>query len=117
VNTVSWVNLQKILTGTNQTVMNVVVPRFFKSIYRKEPIIGTLITMGVVDALIGGLNDSWSLFSVGLGTIGISFAFKLWQMQQRRPLPEEPVVQHYLPARSSSSPLPSLTVSKKKPHN
>ncbi|MEH1924939.1 hypothetical protein [Nostoc sp.] len=96
--------------------MNAVLPRFLKSTYRKEPIISVLMTMGVMDALIGGLNDSWSLFAFGLGTAGIGLGFKLWRFQQRRPLPEEPVVQHYLPSRSSSStPLPMLSVSKKKP--
>ena len=95
--------------------MNAVLPRFLKSAYRKEPIITGLMTMGVVDALIGGLDDSWLLLAVGLGTAGISLAFKLWRMQQRRPIPEEPVVQHYLPSRSSSSTLPMLTVTKKKP--
>ncbi|MBD2666794.1 hypothetical protein B6N60_04785 [Richelia sinica FACHB-800] len=94
--------------------MNAELPRFLKSAYRREPIISALITMGVVDALIGGLDDSWSLFTFGLGTAGISLAVKLWRIQQRPPEPEEPVVQHYLPPRSSSSALPVLNVSKKK---
>ncbi|WP_017315806.1 hypothetical protein [Mastigocladopsis repens] len=95
--------------------MNAVFPRFLKSIYRKEPLISVLITMGVVDALIGGFDDSWSLFAFGLGTAGVTLAYKWWRTQQRQPLPEEPVVQHYLPSRSSSSALPMLSVSKKKP--
>ncbi|MCM0593793.1 MAG: hypothetical protein HEQ35_03180 [Gloeotrichia echinulata IR180] len=96
--------------------MNAVLPRFLKSAYRKDPIISVLMTMGVVDALIGGLDDSWSLFAFGLGIAGISLGFKLWRIQQSRPLPEEePVVQHYLPSRSSSPTLPMLTVTKKKP--
>ncbi|MBH8553749.1 hypothetical protein I8751_15505 [Nostocaceae cyanobacterium CENA357] len=94
--------------------MNAVLPRFLKSTYRKEPLVSVLITMGVVDALIGGLDDSWSLFAFGLGTAGVTLVFKLWRTQQRRPIPEEPVVQHYLPSRSSSPTLPMLTISKKK---
>ncbi|KAF3888324.1 MULTISPECIES: hypothetical protein [Nostocales] len=95
--------------------MNVIFPRFVKSAYRREPIISVLITMGILDAVIGGFNDSWSLFVIGLGTAGATLAYRLWRVQQRPPLPEEPVVQHYLPDRSSSSALPMLTVSKKKP--
>jgi hypothetical protein len=96
--------------------MNLALPRFLKSAYRKEPIISILITMGVVDAVIGGLNDSWPLLTIGLGAAGITFAFKWWRMQQQRPpIPEEPVAQHYLPSRSSSSTLPMLTIVKKKP--
>jgi hypothetical protein len=100
----------------NQAVMNAALPRFLKSAYRREPIISILITMGVVDAVIGGFDDSWSLFAVGLGTAGITLAWKLWRMQQHRPIVEDkPVVQHYLPSRSSSPTLPMLSVTKKKP--
>lgn len=95
--------------------MNVLLPRFLKSAYRKEPIISVLITMGLVDALIGGVGDSWSLFAVGLATAGITLGWRFWRSQQRRSFPEEPVVQHYLPARSSSTSLPMLSVAKKKP--
>ncbi|ARV61762.1 hypothetical protein BZZ01_26870 [Nostocales cyanobacterium HT-58-2] len=95
--------------------MNAVFPRFLKSAYRKEPLISVLLTIGVVDAFIGGFDDSWSLFAFGLGTAGVALAYKFWRIQQRQPIPEEPVVQHYLPSRSSSSALPMLSVSKKKP--
>ncbi|MFM7364541.1 MAG: hypothetical protein ACKO11_08605 [Cuspidothrix sp.] len=95
--------------------MNAVLPRLLKSAYRKEPILSALITMGVVDALIGGLDDSWSLFAFGLGTSGIALIFKLWRIQQRPPVPEEPMVQYYLPPQSSSDPLPVIKVAKKKP--
>ena len=46
---------------------------------------------------------------------GIALVFRLWRMQQRPSLPEEPVVQYYLPPQSSADPLPVLKVSKKKP--
>jgi hypothetical protein len=95
--------------------MNAVLPRFLKSAYRKEPLASILITMGVVDAVIGGLGDSWSLFAFGLGIGGVSLGWRWWRIQQSRPLEEEPQAQHYLPSRSSSSALPMLSVSKKKP--
>lgn len=96
--------------------MNVIFPRFLKSAYRREPIASVLITMGIVDALIGGFGDSWSLFAVGLGTAGVSLVWRLWRLQQQQPLPEEPsTTQLYLPSRSSSTALPMLTGVKKKP--
>ncbi len=100
--------------------MNAVLPRFLKLSYRKEPIVSVLITMGIVDALIGGFDDSWSLFIVGLGTTGISLAWRWWCAQQRQPLHEEPVAQqqqYYLPPQpsSSTSTLPMLSIPKKKP--
>jgi hypothetical protein len=87
--------------------MNVVLPRFLKTAYRKEPIISVLITIGIIDTLIGGLNDTWSLFTFGLGTTGVALALKLWRMQQH-PIPQETVVQHYLPPQASNAPLPMI---------
>lgn len=95
--------------------MNVVLPHLLKSAYRREPIISSLITIGVVDALIGGFDDSWSLFWFGIGTAGVSCALKWWKSQQNQPIEEEVVVQRYLPPQVSNSPLPMLSVSKKKP--
>ncbi len=97
--------------------MNVLLPRFIKSSYRKEPLITVLITMGVVDALIGGLNDSWSLFGFGVCAAGLTLSYKWWRVLQRRPFPEEPVIQHYLPSRSSNSALPTLNSYKKNSSN
>lgn len=96
--------------------MNAALPRFLKSAYRKEPLPSFLITIGVVDAVIGGLDDRWSLFTFGLGTVGVAFALRWWLLQQRRPEPSQPVVQRYLPSGSSRPALPTLTASKKKPH-
>jgi hypothetical protein len=93
--------------------MNALLPRFLKSAYRKEPIITTLLTIGVVDAIIGGFDDSWSLFVFGLGTAGFALIYKLWRMPDSDTFPEEQVVQRYLPPQSSNSALPIITVAKK----
>ncbi|BAZ41997.1 hypothetical protein NIES4101_79650 [Calothrix sp. NIES-4101] len=96
--------------------MNVAFPRLLKSAYRKDPIVSVLITMGLIDALIGGFDDSWSLFAFGLGTAGLTLCWRLFKIQQNRPLQEaETASQLYLPPRSSSSALPMLSVQKKKP--
>ncbi|AKG23042.1 hypothetical protein [Calothrix sp. 336/3] len=96
--------------------MNFLLPSFLKSFYRREPVIAILFTIGAIDTLIGGIDDSWSLVAFGLGTAGFSLAYRWWRVQQSRPLPqEEQVVQRYLPAQSSNSVLPMLSVSKKKP--
>ncbi len=96
--------------------MNAVFPRIVKSAYRKEPLITILITMGIVDALIGGFDDSWALFIFGLGTAGTALIVRWLRMQQRPTLQnEESVKQLYLPPHSSNSSLPMLSISKKKP--
>jgi hypothetical protein len=94
--------------------MNAALPRFLKSAYRKEPIPSFLVTIGLVDAVIGGFGDRWSLFTFGLGTVGIAIALRWWMIQQR-PEPPQSVAQHYLPYSSSSRELPMLSVSKKNP--
>jgi hypothetical protein len=97
--------------------MNAVFPRIVKSAYRKEPLITILITMGIVDALIGGLDDSWALFIFGLGTAGTALIIRWLRIKQSPTLqePEVPVKQLYLTSHSSNSSLPMLSISKKKP--
>jgi hypothetical protein len=99
--------------------MNVALPRILKSAYRKEPLISVVMTMGLVDALIGGLDDSWSLFIFGLVITGVSGGLRLWKFQQNRSISQdEPILQQrYLPSKSSAatSALPMLSVTKKKP--
>ncbi|WP_421657902.1 hypothetical protein [Leptothermofonsia sp. ETS-13] len=96
--------------------MNVLWSRFLRSIYRKEPIVGFVATVGVVDAAIGGLSGHWSLLAVGLGTVGTAIALRLWQVQRRsatEPVGDHPA--HILPPQSSRPSLPTLTASKKSP--
>ncbi len=97
--------------------MNAVFPRIVKSAYRKEPLITILITMGIVDALIGGFDDSWALFIFGLGTAGTALIIRWLRIKQSPTLQnsDEPVKQLYLPPHSSNSSLPMLSISKKKP--
>ena len=93
--------------------MNAVLPRFLKSAYRKEPLPSFLITAGMVDAVIGGFDERWSLLSFGLGTVGVAIALRWWLIQQRHSEPPQSVTQRYLPPSSSRPPLPTLTASKK----
>lgn len=93
--------------------MNATLPRFLKSAYRKEPLPSFLVTIGVVDAVIGGLDDRWSLFTFGLGSVGVAIALRWWLLQQHRPEVPRQVPQRYLPPSSSPSPLPTLATAKK----
>lgn len=95
--------------------MNAALPRFLKSAYRREPLPAFLITIGLVNAVIGGFGDRWSLFAIGLGTVGVAIALRWWIVSQKRqPEAPQPVAQHYLPYHSSNSELPPLTVSKQR---
>jgi hypothetical protein len=64
--------------------MNITSPRFLKSFYRKEPITGTIITMGAVNAILGGVNEIGSLMLLGLLASGSAIAYRWWIMQQAK---------------------------------
>lgn len=79
--------------------------------YRKEPIPSFLITIGLVDAVIGGLGDRMGLLSFGIVTIGSAIALRWWLQQKQLIKPAQPASQTYLPP-AASSPVP--TTSKRK---
>ncbi len=62
--------------------MNITSPHFLKSFYRKEPITGLIITMGAVNAILGGVNEIGSLMLLGLLASGSAIAYRWWMMQQ-----------------------------------
>ena len=78
--------------------MNAALPRFLKSAYRREPLPSFMITIGVVDAVIGGFDDRWPLFTFGLGTVGVAIALRWWLQKQRRPPEPSQSPQYYLPS-------------------
>lgn len=45
--------------------MNALWPRVLRSAYRREPIVSFVVTVGIVDAVIGGVSSSVSLLSFG----------------------------------------------------
>lgn len=95
--------------------MNVVWSKFLRSAYRKEPISSFVLTVGVVDAVIGGFDDRWSLVTFGVGTVGLAIALRWWLIQRSSREQPESAPTRYLPARSSRPPLPMLTTTKQQP--
>jgi hypothetical protein len=93
--------------------MNILLPRFLRSTYRKDPIPSFLMTMGAADIALGGASGHGSLLFLGFIVFGGAFALK-WLQNQRRMDAADPVVEHYLPAQSSHE-LPMLSITKKRP--
>lgn len=96
--------------------MGIVWTRMLKSIYRKEPVISFIVTIGAVDAAIGGLSEHWSLMTFGMGMVGVAVGMRLRQMQRQHEVEQTqraPV--HLLPPTSSRPSLPQLNLSKKNP--
>lgn len=88
----------------------------FKSVYRQEPISSFILTVGAVDAVMGGVGERGSLLALGLGIVGVAIALRYWKASRRRQpdLPTNPPAR-YLPSRSSRPSLPMLTLDRKNP--
>lgn len=87
-----------------------------KSLYRREPVVSFAVTIGAVDALLGGVSQHFSLLWFGLGLAGVAVALRWWQAQQsiaRQEANRPPL--YLLPPQSSSRGLPMLSVPKKNP--
>ncbi|WP_088891427.1 hypothetical protein [Leptolyngbya ohadii] len=58
--------------------------RNIRSLYRREPITGFMLTAGLVDAFIGGTGGYQMLLAIGLGTTGLAIGMRWKLMQQTR---------------------------------
>lgn len=88
--------------------MNALWLRLLNSAYRKEPVASFVITVGIVDAVIGSIGASGSLFCFGLSTVGVAMILRWWQHQRSTLDQPEPAPEYYLPSRTSQPRLPVL---------
>ncbi len=88
--------------------MNALLPRFLKSAYRKDPISSFVMTVGAVDAVIGGVGERWTLMSFGIMMILLAIAIRWLQIQRSQENLTEEVSRRYLPPSPSDAPLPML---------
>ncbi|WP_375339391.1 hypothetical protein [Okeania hirsuta] len=88
-------------------------PKILKTAYRKDPVASFFVTVGSVDAVIGGLGTSWSLFSFGIGTVGLAIILRFWLLKRSQIDRATPVPEYYLPPNSSRPQLPILSRNKK----
>jgi hypothetical protein len=92
------------------------LPRFLRSTYRRDPIPSFLMTMGAADVALGGVSGHGGLLILGVVMFGGALGLK-WLQSLRRidSIISEPAVKHYLPSKSSQAELPMLSINKKKP--
>jgi hypothetical protein len=95
--------------------MNFSWQRILRSAYRREPVTSVVITIGAVDAAIGGMAASGSLLAFGLGTASVALALRWWQLHHSEVEQPAPAPEYYLPSHSSRPQLPMLSISKKNP--
>ena len=98
-----------LLTLESSKLMNVLLPRFIKSAYRKEPISSFVLIVGAINVLIGSTEGQWTLLSFGVSLSVIAFLVRWWQLNSNRPKASEKQAKYILPPSSSRSPLPVLS--------
>ncbi|KEI67551.1 hypothetical protein A19Y_2663 [Planktothrix agardhii NIVA-CYA 126/8] len=94
-------------------MMNALWPRVLRSAYRREPIVSFVVTVGTVDAVIGGVSSSVSLLSFGLSSVGVILVLRWWMWQKSKLQQAETAPEYALPPSSARSPLPKLTDKKR----
>ncbi|MBW4440186.1 MAG: hypothetical protein KME10_02900 [Plectolyngbya sp. WJT66-NPBG17] len=100
--------------------MNALWFRLLRTVYRKEPITGFILTAGAMNVAIGGIDQNTSLVIFGLSTVAIALAVRWWSLSHR-PAPvrvtpaDRPtrVPVRALPERSSARSLPDLSMPRK----
>jgi hypothetical protein len=95
--------------------MNPFFARFLNSVYRKEPISGFILILGLTDAVLGGVGGRWSLFSVGFILALFAIVIRTLQEKKIQAVRQERPIRYQLPPTVSNAPLP-LLVSKKRRH-
>jgi hypothetical protein len=93
------------------------LPRFLRSTYRRDPIPSFLMTMGAAEVALGGVSSHSGLLILGVVMFGGALGLKWLQSLRRIDIISEQTVQHYLPAQSSQAELPMLSINKKRPPN
>lgn len=92
--------------------MNPLLAKLFKSAYRKEPISGFIVILGVTDAVIGGIGGKVSLFSIALLVTIFGIVVRRLQIRKFQTMTTPRPARYRLPPSSSRQPLPLLVKKK-----
>lgn len=88
--------------------MNPLITKLFKLIYRREPISGFILLLGVTDAIIGGVAGQVSLFSIGLLVVLLGVMIRRSRIRKFQAITMVRPARYRLPPSSSRQPLPLL---------
>ena len=85
--------------------------KFLKSTYRREPITSFVITMALMELMIGGFEQEWSLLGLaGVMVVGaIVIRYRQGNRQGMRSPDLNQPTEYYLPPASPRPILPRLT--------
>lgn len=82
--------------------------RFFKSLYRKEPISSFLVIVAAVDSVIGGIDGSLSLLSFGITMAIAAVAVRWFHHQKTEKVAIDSPPRRFLPPSPQGQALPPL---------
>jgi hypothetical protein len=82
------------------------------STYRKERISAFILIIGVVDGIIGGFNEHWTLLSLGVLLVITSATVRWLQIQKSQNSQTKELPKRYLSPSTSYNPLPTITIKK-----
>ena len=84
---------------------------YIKRLFRREPVISTIVTAGTVNILLGMLEGQALLAFIGVLVVSGTLAWRGWQ-KFRRPVefPEQSPIR-YLPEQTTRPPMPIIGLS------
>ena len=88
--------------------MNRLIAKLFKLTYRREPISGFIVILGITDAIIGCIDGRVSLFLVGLLVVLLGIMFRRSQIRKSQANRATRPARYRLAPSSSRQPLPLL---------
>ncbi|MEC4851184.1 MAG: hypothetical protein SAJ12_09240 [Jaaginema sp. PMC 1079.18] len=86
----------------------------WKSLYRKEPISSFILIVGLVDAVMGGMGERWTLLGFGATLIALGIVVRFLQAQRVPTTPSDEPARRYLPPSPAPQPLPPLSSKKRR---
>lgn len=88
---------------------------FIKRLFRREPVISTVVTAGTVNILLGMAEGQALLAFLGVLVVSGTLAGRGWQKYHRQPLDfADSVPVHYLPDQTSQSAMPMMGLSSRR---
>ncbi|MEM9119554.1 MAG: hypothetical protein AAGD09_16985 [Cyanobacteria bacterium P01_F01_bin.56] len=95
-----------------RVVHNHTLKVFIKRLFRREPVVSTIVTAGTVNILLGMAEGQALLAFFGVLVVSGTLANRGWQKYYRQPLDfAENGSLRYLPEQTSQSPLPLVELS------
>lgn len=87
-----------------------------KRLFRREPVVSTVVTAGGVNVILGTLEGQALLAFLGVLAVSGTIALRSWQQAHHRPIEfPEPLPLRYLPEQSTRPVVPMMGLEPRRP--